>query len=166
MEQSKQLSMEQLSISVPCISVLTARIFPEVLLFSKRSVFKHVVLNHYKFEFLQHELSSKKNSCSGVLRWRTIDFVRCIRFLVVQFFQRNILSIIVFHIQIYPPLSPISTGLISIKNSSMKKPFSCKNILDGNIVAFRSLHWKTDFPTFQIRLFRMFHLDIETANSP
>ena len=87
----ERFRMGKLSICVHCISILTVRNLREVLLLF-RSIFGFVFLSHYKFEFVHHELSLKTNTCSGVLRRRTVDFVHCIRILIVQFFYRKPLS--------------------------------------------------------------------------
>ena len=124
-------------------------------------LFRPIFISHYKFEFVHHELSLKNNYSNWVLRWRTVDFVRCIRFLLVQISQKS-LSIVFLDIQTYPPLSPIILGLISIEVSM--KNFLVKTFL---IVMLSLLflaveYWPFDFPNNAIYIV---HLDIETPNS-
>ena len=75
-----------------CISILIVRKFQEVLLFFIfSSIFKLVVPSHHKFKFLQHEFSFERTSIEnrGALRCKTVDFIRCIRVLIGQNFQRK-----------------------------------------------------------------------------
>ena len=55
-------------------------------------IFQTVLISRYRFELLHHKVSLKGNSHKGVLRWKSLDFFRCIRVLIVQNFQKDLLS--------------------------------------------------------------------------
>ena len=101
----KNFSMKELSTCVPCISVSAVRNFQKALLLFP-SILKLVFLSHYKFEFLHQGLNLKHNTCREVLSWKTVDFVRCIRILIVRKFQKNFPLINFLDIQTHPHLSP------------------------------------------------------------
>ena len=114
--------MRQISICVSSISVLTVRKLQEKLLFcfAPFSNLPSSVTTSSSSSIMNSV--QNKNTLSGVLSWRTNDFVRCIRSPIIQTFQRNRFSLFFLDIQTYPPLSPINTGFICIK-VSMKSLF-------------------------------------------
>ena len=127
------------------------------------SIFKFVFLSHYKFQFHHQKRNLKHKTYKGILRWKTIDFVCCIGILIVGNFQIDLWITNFRDIKTHPHLSPIITGFISsikvpIENFWVVETFSMEIICSCNE--------KTDLPIFQILLFIMFHLDIETSRSP
>ena len=136
----------RLSFVIPCVSVFKIRNFLEVLLFLFCSFLELVFLSHYKLEFLHHELNLKHNTCRGVLRRKTVLFVRCIRMLIVPNFQKQRLSIIFLHIQTHPTLSPATTGFNSStkflkKSFAVGKTFSIVNL---SILLIALAYWPFD----------------------
>ena len=78
----------------------------------------------------------------------TIDFVRCIGILIVQNFQKHLLSIILLDFQTPPQLSPINMDFISsikvsIQNISVVETFSLEI---PSILFLASEYRPTDFP--------------------
>ena len=160
----ERFSIGELSICVPCISVLTVRNFQEVLFFSLH--FQIWTPQPLQVRIPPLWTQSKNNTCRGVLRWKTVHLVRCIRVLVVQNFRNKTSSIIFRDIQTHPPLSPITTGFISSIEVSMKSLWVVKT---SSMVIFVDLvlaleYWSSDVPNSAIWI--IFHLDIETPNSP
>ena len=127
-----------------------------------RSIFKLVFLSHYKFKFLHHELTVRKNSCRVVSRWKTVAFVGCIRALKVEKLPKCHLSRHFLNHQDHFLLSSITTVFISSIKVLMN------NFLAANLISNIIFHFVPciGIQTFQVLLFIVFHLDIETLNSP
>ena len=58
----------------PCIGFMTVQILQKML-FSFRSKFKLLILNHYKFDFLHEELGQKLNTCRRPVNKNIIVFL-------------------------------------------------------------------------------------------
>ena len=152
-------------ICVSCIRLLTVWSFQVLILFLFCSPFELVFLSRYMFEFLHQELSLKKNTRGGVLGWKTLVFVRCIRVLIVQNFPEE------------PPINTFSrhsssssfvthNHRILFYQSLNKKLFRCENFFVDSFVDCVPCIGILIFRFFQILLFLMFNLHFETLNSP
>ena len=130
--------------------------FPRRATFLFCSISKLVFLSHYKFEFLHQELILKHNTCRGVLRWKTVDFVEVENHWFCSLhqspdspkFPESLSSIIFLDIQTHPPLSPITTSFISSIKVSIKSFLVVKTF---SMVIFSNLflaleHWPSDIP--------------------
>ena len=111
-----------------------------------RSIFKLVLLSQYKFEFFHQNFNLKHNFCRE-LKWKTVDFVRCIRILMVRNLKN--LKLLIFHdIQIHPHISPITTGFISSIKVSIKS-FLVVETLSMKMLSILFLaleYWQSDLP--------------------
>ena len=54
-----------------------------------RSIINLVCIRHYIFEFLKRDLKWKQYHCRGILKWQLVDYVPCIRILIVPIFRRK-----------------------------------------------------------------------------
>ena len=54
-----------------------------------RSLINLVCLRHYIFEFLKRDLKWKQYHCRGIMKWQLVDFVPCIRILIVPLLRRK-----------------------------------------------------------------------------
>ena len=115
--------------------------------FLLRSIFKLVFLSHYNFKFLHQELSPINNTCTGLLSWKTIDFVRCNRIPTFESFQKNLLTIRFLDIQTHLPLSPITTSFMSSIRVSMKSLLDVKtfSIVILPILVLVLEYWSSNF---------------------
>ena len=102
--------------------------FPRSATFLFRSLFKLVVLSHYKFEFLHHELSLKHNNRVGLLMLRTRWFCLLHQIHHGPNYRKTTFNNIFPHFQTHPPLSPISRDFILSFKVSLKSFWVVKSL--------------------------------------
>ena len=101
-----------------------------------RSIINLVCLRHYIFEFLKRDLKWKQYHCRGILKWQLVDYVPCIRILIVPIFRRKNFSFAFLDIQIQLHISPIPTSSISSIKLQTKSFLIKKDLVGFLLISF------------------------------
>ena len=122
-------------------------------------MFKLVFLSNYMFEILHQDIILKHNTCSGVLRCKSFDFVSCIRVLIVRILQNGLILLVYLSIQSH--LSPyLQDSILPIQVAFEK--FLLSRSFKSSTYPFRFLELTSDCPkmskSFYCGIFSIFQL--------
>ena len=87
-------SFNNVFFSDPCIGFVSVQIFQRFPFFLFRSIFKLVILSHYKFNILHQNFKRKHSTCRRVLDQKIVIFIPCIRIVIVRKLRRKLFNFI------------------------------------------------------------------------
>ena len=153
--------MREVLICVPCFCVLTVRNFQGVLLFllALFSNFCFSASTRWKTSTINSKFKKKCVQTTFVVK--TFDVVLWNAVLVVRKLKEKERYVFFPDTQTHRHLL-LTSFLRQSFNSSF---FLIEEAISTENCRFCSLHWKSDCPVFQIRVFILTHLDFRTPNS-